>query len=89
MPNISPDLKIMDTRIFMNEKMGITAELFGTLEERCTYHPEDHTVFIDLFGVTLNEEEDVAWIINGLRSILAPLVDERGPINVVASYDGS
>jgi propionate CoA-transferase len=88
MPKISPNLETMDPRMFMKQKMGILAELFGTLEERCVYHPQDHTVFFDLFGITLNEEDDVTWLINGLRSILKPLVDEYGPINMVASYDG-
>lgn len=37
-PVISPDLKIMDPRIFKDEKMNVTTELFGTLEERCKYH---------------------------------------------------
>lgn len=39
-PVISPDLKIMDPRIFKEEKMNVTAELFGSLEERCDYHEE-------------------------------------------------
>jgi acyl CoA:acetate/3-ketoacid CoA transferase len=37
-PVISPDLKIMDPRIFKEEKMNVTSELFGSLEERCKYH---------------------------------------------------
>jgi len=37
-PVISPDLKKMDPRIFMEGKMNVTTELFGSLEERCKYH---------------------------------------------------
>lgn len=37
-PVISPDLTIMDPRIFKTPKMNVTTELFGSLEERCKYH---------------------------------------------------
>lgn len=37
-PVISPELKTMDPRIFMEPKMNVTTELFGSLEERCSYH---------------------------------------------------
>lgn len=39
-PVISPDLKKMDARIFKEPKMNVTSELFGTLEERCSYQEE-------------------------------------------------
>jgi propionate CoA-transferase len=87
-PKISPNLKEMDSRIFKPEKMETTAELFGTLEDRLVYHPEEHTVFVNLFGVTLNEEADVRWFVKGLRDRLKPLVDKKGKINMVANYDG-
>jgi propionate CoA-transferase len=60
-PAISLDLKTMDVKIFLDTKMNITAELFVTLEERCKYYPGDHTLFLDLFGITLNSKEDVRW----------------------------
>lgn len=87
-PKISPNLKEMDFRIFKQEKMGTTAELFGTLDDRIVYHPEEHTVFLNMFGVTLNEEEDVRWFAKGLRERMKPLVDQKGKINMVANYDG-
>jgi hypothetical protein len=58
-PVISPDLKKMDPRIFKEAKMNVTAELFGSLEERCSYQEEDHTMFLDLFGINLNTKDDV------------------------------
>lgn len=87
-PKISPDLKLMDSRIFKEEKMGTTAELFGTLDERVIYNAEHHTVFLNMFGVTLNEPEDVEWYADGLRRIIKPIVDEKGKVNLVANYDG-
>lgn len=87
-PAVSPNLKMMDPRIFHSAKMNVTAEFFGSLDERCNYHSEDHTMYIDLFGITLNEEQDVNWFIGGLRDILSPLVLDKGPINIVVNYDG-
>ncbi|KAL3941727.1 MAG: hypothetical protein SGBAC_003971 [Bacillariaceae sp.] len=87
-PVISPNLKEMDPRIFKDEKMGTTSELFGTLDERVIYHPEHHTVFLNMFGVTLNEPEDVIWYADGLRRIIKPIVDKHGKVNMVANYDG-
>ena len=87
-PAISPNLKKMDPRIFKEEKMGTTAELFGTLDERVIYHPEHHTVYLNMFGVTLNEAEDVIWYTDGLRRIITPLVEKYGKINMVGNYEG-
>jgi propionate CoA-transferase len=87
-PEISPDLKEMDSRIFRPAKMGVTSEMFGTLEERCTYHAQDNTMFLNLFGITLNTEEDVEWFVRGIRSIMGPIVLERGKINVIVHFDG-
>ncbi len=63
-------------------------ELFGSLAERFTYHRLDHTVYVDLFGITLATEEDVKWFISSVGDILQPLVRDRGPINMVINYDG-
>jgi propionate CoA-transferase len=87
-PAVSTDLKSMDPRIFKNEKMGVAGDFFGSLEERCIYHTGDHTMYLDLFGITLNNEEDVEWFINGLRDILSPYFKENGPIDMVVNYDG-
>jgi len=87
-PVVSPNLRVMDPRIFKDEKMNAESDFFGSLEDRCNYHEGDHTIYIDLFGVTLNTNEDVVWFFDGLRAILTPLVDAKGPINVVANYEG-
>lgn len=87
-PAISADLKVMDQRIFKDEKMNASSDFFGSLEERCKYHSADHTVYIDLFGITLNSEDDVRWFTNGLRELFSPLVEASGKINAVVSYDG-
>jgi propionate CoA-transferase len=87
-PIVSPSLKIMDERIYNEAKMNVSNEIFGSLEDRCTYHKKDHTMFLDLFGINLNTEDDVKWFFHGLREILKPLVNQKGRIDMVVQYDG-
>jgi len=87
-PAISPNLKLMDPRIFRDEKMNAASDFFGSLDERCSYHADDHTMYLDLFGITLNSEDDVRWFFSGLREILSKPVEDHGKINIVVSYDG-
>ena len=82
-PAVSPNLKTMDPRIFMDEKMNMRSELFGTLKERCKYHATDHTMFLELFGITIDNEKDIKWLVEGLKGILDPLIEEKGPIEMV------
>ena len=87
-PVVSPNLKIMDPRIFMKDPMKVGAEMFGSLEERAKYHDADHTLYLDLFGITLGSEDDIKWFFGALRSILSPLCEKKGPIHMVVNYDG-
>ena len=45
-------------------------------------------MYLDLFGVTLNSEDDISWFTNGLRGILKPYVEAKGKIHMVVNYDG-
>jgi hypothetical protein len=76
----------MDPRIFKEGKMNL--KLFGSLRDRCIYHPEDHVLFIDLFGVSLLSEEEVALIGDYFDEIMTPLTETRGPLDVIVNYDG-
>lgn len=87
-PVISENLKTMDPRIFNLGKMKVTAEIFGSLDKRFNYHESDHTMYLDMFGITLNSEDDVDWFIKGVREILAGPVAKKGPINMVVNYEG-
>jgi propionate CoA-transferase len=87
-PEISPQLKIMDRRIYQPDTMRMGAELFGSLEDRATYHEGDHVFYLDLFGINLDNEDDIKWFFGSLERILKPLVDKKGPIAMVANYDG-
>lgn len=87
-PVISENLKSIDPRIYLEEAMGAKKDLFGSLYDRCTYHSQEHTMFLDLVGVNLNNTADVAWFFKRLRAILEPHVKEKGPIDMVINYDG-
>lgn len=76
-PVISPDLRLMDPRIFRDKKMNASSDFFGSLEERCVYHEADHTIYLDLFGITLNSDDDVRWFTKGLREIFSPYVEGK------------
>jgi len=85
-PAISENLKIMDRQFFKKEKMGYS--LFGSLAERCTYHEDDHLLFIDLFGISLRNEHEIDWFFVSLNKILHPITKKKGPVDVVVSYQG-
>lgn len=85
-PVISPDLKEMDRRIFMDRKMGI--KFFGSLEERFTYVEKNHVIFLNNEGISLNDIADIDWFFNNIEKVLKPLVAAKGPIDVVINYDG-
>lgn len=87
-PVVSPDLKIMDRRIFRDVPMGALSEMFGSLPDRCTYHASDHTLYIDMFGITVESEADIWSVVNGFKAVIAPLTEKLGPIDVVSNYDG-
>ena len=85
MPAISPNLKEMDRRIFRFQKMGI--ELFGSLKDRVKYRSTDHSIFIDLFGISLAREEEIEWFANALDQVLTPMTKKKGKADVIVTYD--
>jgi propionate CoA-transferase len=89
-PVISPDLKVMDKRIFMEGKMNVVSELFGSFDERVTYHEGSHMVYLDLFGIILSTAEDVNWFFSSLRRLLDPILEKGGgaKVDIVINYDG-
>jgi hypothetical protein len=68
--------------------MNVTGELFGSLRERFTYHEEEHAVYLNLFGISLNTIEDVDWYFSCTRDILEPWVAAKGPVTMVVNFDG-
>ena len=87
-PVVSRHLKTMDSRIFGQAKMEMQEDLFGSALDRCIYHEQDHTMFLDLFGVTLYSEDDVYRLTDALEQVLLPYYRAKGPINMIINYDG-
>jgi propionate CoA-transferase len=87
-PVISPDLREMDRRIFTDKKMGAGYDFFGSLEDRVTYDEETHTIYLELFGIVLNSEDDVSWFEGAVREVLRPYMEARGKVNMISNYDG-
>ena len=87
-PVVSKDLKRMDPRIFKADKMEMRSDLFGSLEESIVYHEEDHILFVDLFGITIDSEDDIRLYTKSWEGIVEPLVAKKGPVDVVVNYDG-
>lgn len=87
-PAISPYLREMDPRIFTDRKMGAASDFFGSLEDRVTYDEESNTIYMEMFGVVLNSEEDVEWFEVAMREVLRPYVEARGKVNMISNYDG-
>jgi propionate CoA-transferase len=87
-PVVSKNVKMMDRRIFGTGKMFIRADLFGSLDDRVTYHEDDHIVFLELFGITIDSDDDIRWLTDSLGYILDPLVLAKGPVDMVVNYDG-
>jgi len=87
-PVISPNLKLMDERIFKTDKMDLLTEMFGSLESRCAYHEHDHTFFLDLFHVNLATKDDVYQFFEGLDNIMGSITSTKGKFHVVVNYDG-
>jgi len=76
----------MDRRIFQNGKMNL--KLHGSLRDKCIYHPEDHVLFIDLFGISLVSREEVDLVAKYLDTIMISYTESRGKLDVIVNYDG-
>lgn len=88
-PVISPDLKLMDSRIFKDEKMNIRDDVFGSLEDRATYKAEDHSVYLDLFGVSLQSAEDIKKFFGSLEKIFSRYAEGgKNKFHAYLNYDG-
>lgn len=74
-PAVSQDLKLMDQQYFRSRKMDL--QFFRSLADRCTYHEDDHVLFIDLFGVCLTSEEEVDWLIVSTQELSCSLVSSE------------
>jgi propionate CoA-transferase len=83
-PRISPDLKLMDERIFRPEVMGLRDSTVKPLSERVSYNPDENVAYANFEGLSLVTEEDAHELANFLDQWFASLGRK---VNVIVNYD--
>ncbi len=83
-PRISPDLKLMDERIFRPEVMGLRDSTVKPLSERVSYNPDENVAYANFEGLSLVTEEDAHELANFLDQWFAGLGRK---VNVIVNYD--
>jgi propionate CoA-transferase len=73
-PRISPQLKLMDARIFGDEPMGLRDMLLvRPLDERLSYDPAKNLFFLNFEGLAVRSREDIERIRAAVSGQLEPL----------------
>ena len=73
-PAISSDLKIMDSRIFRDEPMGLREDMLALpLEQRFAYDDEHHILFVNFEGLNVRTLHDISAIRRLIEARLEPL----------------
>jgi propionate CoA-transferase len=84
-PSISVQLKLMDAALFREEPMGLRERLLATpLAQRFELDREQHQLFINFEGLSIDSASDIVEIETYVRTLLQPL-GER--VAVVVNYD--
>jgi len=77
--------KLMDSRIFRNRPMGISADLLTIpMEDRFVYHPDDNIFFINLEKYYVKTSEDIRRMNEVVMGILEPIGKK---VHTIANYD--
>jgi propionate CoA-transferase len=84
-PVVSPDLKLMDGRIFRNGAMGLRNDiLYLPLEQRLTYSAKRNLFFVNFEGFEVRNVADIQQIRNEVEARLQPLGRK---VPAVINYD--
>lgn len=84
-PRISPNLKIMDKRIFTAGPMGLKKEMLALpISERLTYMAEENTFFVNFEGLSIRSLDDIKAIQEQIALNLGPL-EHR--VYTIVNYD--
>ncbi len=84
-PVIHGTPKLMDARIFSEEAMNIRPEMLEIpMSERLAYDPAKNLFFVDFAGLSVRSEADIARILEGVESQLAPIGHK---VNAIVNYD--
>ncbi|OGA96172.1 MAG: acyl CoA:acetate/3-ketoacid CoA transferase [Burkholderiales bacterium RIFCSPHIGHO2_12_FULL_61_11] len=85
MPSISPQLKLMDAALFLEQPIGLRDRLLDLpLAQRFELDRVHRRLFINFEGLAVDRTEDIDDIEQHLTALLAPL-GER--VSVVVNYD--
>eukprot|EP00457_Paulinella_chromatophora_P001353 gb/GEZN01001355.1/.p1 GENE.gb/GEZN01001355.1/~~gb/GEZN01001355.1/.p1 ORF type:complete len:809 (+),score=118.22 gb/GEZN01001355.1/:29-2455(+) len=90
-PLVSPFLREMESSIFGEMPMNLREILFGkTVKQRLTYNEGEHTIFLDLSGLVINNSETLRNFAEDLEETLYRVTtqDGKGKVNMVVNYDG-
>lgn len=83
-PQISPQLRVMDERIFVERPMGLSQLSVLSLEERTAYDPVTNVTFVNFEGLNLTSPEDVAELAAYLDGFFQSIGRQT---NVIVNYD--
>ena len=84
-PQISPQLSLMDARIFADRPMGLRDDLLTVpLDQRLHFDPTKDILFLDFAGLVIRTEADIGRILDAVESRLRPLGRK---IAAVVNYD--
>ncbi|HYC43164.1 MAG TPA: acyl CoA:acetate/3-ketoacid CoA transferase [Noviherbaspirillum sp.] len=84
-PEVSPQLKLMDERIFRPGPMGLRNDiLYLPLEQRLTYNAKRNVFFVNFEGFEVKNVADIEAIRDQVEAILKPLGRE---VPAVVNYD--
>ena len=84
-PRISPQLRVMDARIFGDGPMGLRDLLLEQpLEQRLSYDPAKNRFFLNFEGLTVRSHADIARIRTAVSGKLEPLGKK---VFAIVNYD--
>ena len=85
-PIVNHPLKIMDSRIFHPEPMGLKDDLLSvSMDERITYSAEMNIMFANLAGYAVKTQADIDAIKTTIEDLVSPL-DQK--VYAIGNYDG-
>lgn len=88
-PIVSPQLKLMDSALFVDQPMGLRERLLATpLAQRFELDRERRLLFINCEGLAIDTVSDIVEVERMLEELLAPVVTSPAcKVAVIVNYD--
>jgi len=84
-PALSPDLKLMDARIFRDEPMNMREDMLALpLEQRFAYDEKHQLFFLNFEGLNVRSREDIEHLRSVIEARLEPLGHK---VYAIVNYD--